>query len=283
MKVLMLHNRYQIAGGEDVSTEMQIDLLRSGGHEVVYLEETSDRVADLGHVRVALRSMWSQEAFSSIDDVLSGGGFDIMHVQNFFPLFSPSVYYAARRHGVPVVQSLRNFRLVCPQGMLFRNGKACFTCIGKPTPWPAIKYGCYRGSTAGSIVVTSMTTMHAAVGTWRRMVDRYVTPSWYAAGIYIESGWDPSTITAIPNYVFPDPGPGHGEGGFALYVGRLAPSKGVRTLIDAWTTHGLHIPLKIVGDGELRAVVEDAARHYPAIDYLGPRNVDTAIDLMGHA
>jgi glycosyltransferase involved in cell wall biosynthesis len=249
----------------------------------VHLEENSDRVSDLGHLRVALRSVWSREAFGTVDDILAEGDFDVMHVQNFFPLFSPSVYYAARRHGVPVVQSLRNFRLVCPQGMLFRNGEACFTCVGKVTPWPSIQYGCYRGSRAGAIAVTSMSAAHKAGGTWRRLVDRYVTPSWYAAGVFIESGWDPAAITAIPNYVHPDPGPGDGDGGFALYVGRLAPSKGVPAMLRAWTEHGLDIPLKIVGDGELRGLVADEASRSEWIDYLGPLSVDRVLELMGRA
>ena len=167
--------------------------------------------------------------------------------------------------------------------MLFRDGPACFACVGKTTPWPSIAYGCYRGSRAGSIAVTSMSTAHKAGGTWRRAVDRYVTPSWYAAGIFIESGWDPAKITAIPNYVFPDPGPGDGDGGFALFVGRLAPSKGVPTMLEAWIDHGLDIPLRIVGDGELRGLVEETASRSDVIEYLGPRDIGSAIDLMGQA
>ncbi|MDX2466407.1 MAG: hypothetical protein QNL12_03765, partial [Acidimicrobiia bacterium] len=138
MRILMLHNRYKIPGGEDVSTHMQVDLLRSNGHDVELVEESNDRVDSLGPMRTAVRTFWSTESHRRVSHLLGGGHFDLMHVQNFFPLLSPSVYYAARKYRVPVLQSLRNFRLVCPEGMLFRDGQVCMDCVGRRVAWPAI-------------------------------------------------------------------------------------------------------------------------------------------------
>jgi glycosyltransferase involved in cell wall biosynthesis len=281
MKILMLHNRYQIPGGEDVSTHMQVELLRSAGHHVDLVEESNDRVDEIGAVRSAAKAIWSMEAHRTVGRLLDEDRYDLMHVQNFFPLLSPSVYYAARSAGVPVIQSLRNFRLVCPEGMLFRDGRACFDCVGKAVPWPSIAHACYRDSRIASSVVTAMDVTHRFAGTWRRMVDRYVTPSAFAAGIFLEAGWDPGSIEVIPNFIHPDPGVGSGNGGFALYAGRLARTKGIPTLLEAW--EGLSHPLTIIGDGDLRPLVEDAARTNESITYLGGLPIDETLEMMGAA
>ncbi|MFO7700181.1 MAG: glycosyltransferase [Acidimicrobiia bacterium] len=281
MKILMLHNRYQIPGGEDVSTHMQVDLLRSAGHHVELFEDSNDRVDEIGVVRSAAKAIWSVEAHRTVKRLLDADRYDLMHVQNFFPLLSPSVYYAARSAGVPVVQSLRNFRLVCPEGMLFRDGRACFDCVGKAVAWPAVAHACYRDSRAASSVVLAMDTGHRIAGTWRRMVDRYVTPSAFAAQVFIGAGWDPGSITTIPNFIHPDPGVGTGDGGFALYAGRLARTKGIPVLLEAWK--GLSYPLRIIGDGDLRPLVEEAARENDSITYLGSITIDETLTMMGAA
>jgi len=121
MKILMLHNRYLVPGGEDQSSEAEVALLREHGHEVEFLQEDNRRVEQLGKARTALRTVWSKESYRRINDKLRGANFDILHVQNFFPLWSPAVYYAASRNGVPVVQTLRNYRLMCVNSLFFRD------------------------------------------------------------------------------------------------------------------------------------------------------------------
>jgi glycosyltransferase involved in cell wall biosynthesis len=111
----------------------------------------------------------------------------------------------------------------------------------------------------------------------------YVTPSDFTTEMYMRGGWDPGLLTTIPNFVHPDPGPGSGAGGFALFVGRLAPPKGLEILLRAWRDFGVGYPLKIVGDGPLRPLVEDAEVHNPLITYLGPVPPAEALELMGDA
>jgi glycosyltransferase involved in cell wall biosynthesis len=283
MRILMLHNRYKIAGGEDVSTRMQVELLRSHGHTVELVEESNDRVDTLGVARTAARSIWSPESYDLVNALLYRSSFDVMHVQNFFPLFSPSVYYAAKRHGVPVVQSLRNFRLICPEGMLYRDGQVCTECVGRRFASPGIKYACYRGSRTGTAVVATMSSAHQFAGTWRNRVAMYVTPSEFAKEMYVQGGWDADSITTIPNFVYPDPDGGPGTGGYALFVGRLAPPKGLETMLAAWNQAEIAYPLKIAGDGPLRPIVERAAAQNPFITYLGSVPPAEASDLMGDA
>lgn len=283
MRILMLHNRYKIPGGEDVSTRMQVELLRSAGHTVELIEESNERVDTLGGARTAARTFWSGEAFRQVNGLLEQHHFNVMHVQNFFPLLSPSVYYAAKRHRLPVLQSLRNFRLLCPEGMLHRDDRLCTDCVGRRLAWPGIRHACYRDSRLGTSVVAAMSMTHQVAGTWRNRVALYVTPSRFAAEIYEQAGWDRQLITTIPNFVHPDPGLGSGSGGYALYVGRLAPAKGIATMLAAWRQYDVTYPLRIAGDGPLRSIVESAAAEHPSITYLGPLAPDDASTIMGEA
>jgi glycosyltransferase involved in cell wall biosynthesis len=279
----MIHNRYRILGGEDVSTREQLDLLRSAGHEVVLLEDSNERVDELGMIRTAAGAVWSAAARRRVGAALAESRFDLMHVQNFFPLFSPAVYYAAQEHGVPVVQSLRNFRQLCPEGMLHRNGAVCTDCVGKAVAWPGIWHSCYRGSARGSAAIAAMATTHRWAGTWARRVACYVAPSEFARNVYVAGGWDGSKIEVIPNFVFPDPQQGPGDGGFALFVGRLAAVKGLDTLLEAWQQGGVDFPLRIVGDGPLRSQVQEVAETNPNVDYLGVKDHSDVVRLMGDA
>ncbi|MGH6886631.1 MAG: glycosyltransferase family 4 protein, partial [Geminicoccales bacterium] len=107
MKLLFIHNRYAIQGGEEESFEAEIRLLRDMGHEVDVYEETNERVLELGRAQVALRAIWSRQAYRELRWRLSRARYDIVHVQNFFPLISPAAHHAARAEGVRVVQSVR--------------------------------------------------------------------------------------------------------------------------------------------------------------------------------
>ena len=131
MKILMLHNRYLIPGGEDQSTAAEVALLRQHGCQVELLEENNERIQVRGKIKTALDTIWSSESYGRIHDKLRTEKFDILHVQNFFPLWSPSVYYAAAKCGVPVVQTLRNYRLMCVNATFFRDGHLCEDCLHK--------------------------------------------------------------------------------------------------------------------------------------------------------
>ena len=283
MRILMIHNRYKARGGEDVSTDTQVTLLRDAGHDVVLLEDSNDRIDELGRLRTATRSIWSIEAKRRVASILGESRFDVVHVQNLFPLFSPSIYYAAAETGTPVIQSLRNFRALCPEAMLHRDGLVCTDCVGKRVAWPAIRHGCYQGSTAGSSVVAAMSATHRMLGTWRKRVARYVTPSTFARNVYVDAGWDPGMVTVIPNVVYPDPGAGAGTGGYAVYAGRLAPAKGLETLLEAWASDEIVMPLKIVGEGPRKHLVRKAMESNPKIQYLGPVDPEKVSELVGEA
>ncbi len=283
MRILAVHNLYQIRGGEDECYEAEIQLLRNAGHQVDEYSETNDRIASLSKVQVASKTVWSDEAYHAVKQQLMQHAYDVMHVQNFFPLISPSVYYAAREQGVPVVQTLHNYRLLCPNALFFRDGQVCEDCLGKAIPYPGVVHRCYRESRTASAGVVAMLAFHRAKRTWLEQVDRYIALTEFARQKFIEGGLPAHKILVKPNFVNPDPGIGTGQGGYALYVGRLSVEKGLDTLLAAWEQLPQPLPLKIVGDGPLAAQVTEATQRLPHVTWLGRRPMAEVHALMGDA
>lgn len=283
MKVLMVHNRYQQHGGEDESVRAEVALLGSRGHEVIEYIEDNERIRDLSMSTVALGTVWSGESYRRMRRLVRERRPDVVHVQNFFPLISPSVHHAARAEGVPVVQTLRNYRLLCSNGLFFRDGRVCEDCVGKTPPWPGVLHACYRDSRLATAPVVGMLTAHRVLKTWATKVDMFVALTEFARNKVVESGIPKQRIMVKPNFVYPDPGSGEGGGGYALFVGRLSPEKGVETMLRAWELLDGKIPLKIVGDGPLAGRVSRAAGNLPGIEWLGRRPVGEVYELMGEA
>ncbi|HBL62836.1 MAG TPA: glycosyl transferase family 1 [Cyanobacteria bacterium UBA8803] len=283
MRILSVHNRYQIRGGEDESREAEERLLRDMGHQVEVYEENNDRVATLGTIQLASRTVWSAQTYRTIKTVLTEQTYDVVHVQNFFPLISPSVYYAAKAQGVPVVQTLRNYRLLCPNAQFFRDGRVCEDCLGKFVPLPGVVHACYRGNRAATGVVATMLTAHRAMGTWTNLVDIYIALTDFARDKFIQGGLPAQKIVVKPNFVHPEPEIGYGRGGDALFVGRLSPEKGIDTLLQAWERLDNQIPLKLVGDGPLVPQVTEAVGRGFGVEWLGRRPVAEVYELMKDA
>lgn len=283
MHILSIHNNYQIRGGEDESRESEEHLLREMGHQVDAYEEHNDRVAEQGGAQLALRTVWCREAHQTVKQQLRKSTYDVVHVQNFFPLISPSVYYAAKAEKVPVVQTLRNYRLLCPNALFFRDGHVCEDCLGKFVPYPGVLHSCYRGNRAASGATATMLTVHRAKGTWTNMVDAYIALTEFARQKFIEGGIPAEKIVVKPNFIHPHPSPGEGRGGYALYVGRLSMEKGLDTLLAAWENHRTQMPLKIVGDGPLAPQVAEITKRLPQVEWLGRKPMTEVHVLMGEA
>ena len=243
MNILMAHNRYQNSGGEDISVRMEVEMLRRNGCRVETFVDNNDRVSELGRLRTAMGSIWSPEAYRRVRAALRQDRFDLLHVQNFFPLISPSIYYAARAEGVPVVQSLRNYRLICPVGTLNRDGHVCESCIGRAMPWPAVLHACYRHSMLGSVAVGGMIAIHRQLGTWFHMVDAYIAMTEFMRDKFVQAGIPGrKDIRQIQLSCIPIRCPASTTATFALFVGRLSKEKGIGTLLKAWEIAGAADP-----------------------------------------
>lgn len=283
MRILTVHNYYQIRGGEDECFEAEIKLLREMGEDVEIYQENNDRVAKIGKLRMAADTIWSKETYEKLQQRLIKKPLDVVHIHNFFPLISPSIYYAAKAQGIPVVQTLHNYRLLCPNALFFREGKVCEDCLGKFIPYPGIQHGCYRENKVASAAVATMLGVHRAMNTWTKMVDLYICLTEFAKQKFIQAGIPAEKIVVKPNFVSPEPTVGSGKGGYALFVGRLSVEKGLDTLLAAWEQLGEQIPLKIVGDGPLADDVLKATKRFPQIEWLGRRPMSEVHDLMGEA
>ncbi len=283
MRILSVHNRYLYRGGEDVSHEAEMRMLRNHGHEVFVYEESNERVARLGPLRKAARTVWSQESHARVDALIREHRPDVMHVQNFFPLISPSIYYAARRHGVPVVQTLRNYRLVCLGGQFLRNGRACEDCLSARANWPGVLHRCYRDSLGASAATAAMLNLHQVRGTWRNAVSRYIALSEFARNKFIEGGLPAERIVVKPNFVEPDPGIGDAHREVALFVGRLSHEKGLDVLIDAWEGLDNPPPLHILGTGPMEGALRERTKDNPDILLEGNRPAAEMMEFMKRA
>src|SRR5262245_31567387 len=203
MRVLMCHNYYQQRGGEDQSFEDEADLLDENGHEVIRYTLHNDEIRKRSKLDVAWRTIWNPATYRALRSVIARVRPDVVHFTNSFPLISPSAYYAARAEKVPILHALRDFRLLCPQGHFLRENKICESCLTTKLKLPSIIHGCYRGSRAGSIVLSSMIAAHHALKTWGKVIDRYYCASRFARSKFIEGGFPAGRIGLKPNFVFP--------------------------------------------------------------------------------
>lgn len=284
MKVLIIHNRYQIAGGEDGVVQTEKSLLEANGHAVTLLETNNDRIKTrIDKIRTAVNTVYSYSAKEQVKRYIRESGAEVVHVHNFFPTLSPSVYYACHEAGVPVVQTLHNYRFFCATYSFFREGKVCENCLHQPFPVSSIVHKCYRNSRMGTGAVAMMQFVHRQIGTWKRVVDRYIAPTEFVRQKFIEAGLPATKIIVKPNFLHTDPGIGQGRGRYALFVGRLSPEKGVETLLQAWQRLGEKIPLKIVGEGPLSEQVAQHSQQVVGIDWLGKLTRPEVIDLMKNA
>ncbi len=259
MNVLMVHNRYRHAGGEDEVVLRESELLRSSGHEVQeYTRHNGEIIEDgiLSKAKMAMQTLWAWDSVSRLRSLLRRKKADVAHFHNTFPLISPAAYYACQQEGIPVVQSLHNPRLICPAATLHREGTACEECVERVVPWPGVAHACYHNSHLQTAVVSGMLAGHRILGTWRDQVNAYIVFTEFFRQKFIRGGLPREKIFVKPHFLGTDPGMKQNIGDYALFLGRLAPGKGVRTLLEAFELLQNTIPLHIVGDGPLRAELE---------------------------
>ncbi|MEU8166638.1 glycosyltransferase [Micromonospora sp. NPDC049004] len=272
MRIVVAHNRYREAqpSGENTMVDSEIAQLTAAGVEVLPFIRSSDEIPSMSKAAKALlpiSPIWAPRAQQDLSRLLTEHRPDVLHLHNPYPLISPWVVRTAHRHGVPVVQTVHNYRQVCSSGIYFRDGVICQDCKGRALGVPAIRHRCYRDSTAQSALMATTLAVHR--GTWRS-VDRFIALTTAIADHLRDYGIPDDRIVVKPNAV-PDPGRPAPLGDGFLYMARLSPEKGVDLLLDAWRRHpvGTLGTLRVAGDGELRPLVEAAAAERPDVVYLG--------------
>jgi len=284
VKVLVIHNRYRSSApsGEDMACDAEAALLARHGVEVVRYERTNDDIGS--HLAAAFETVWSRRARLDIAALLRRERPDVAHVHNLWYRISPSAYAACRDAGVPVVQTLHNFRMCCANALLLRDGLPCEECVGS-TPWRSVRYGCFRGSRLATLPVAFSEWLHASRGTWSSGVDRSIALTDFALERFVAAGLPRERISVKPNFLADPPSPAGGARAGALFVGRLTSEKGIPVLLDAAArVNHRDFVLEIVGDGSLRNAVGLAAqRSGGRIHVAGAKCRDSCLEAMRHA
>jgi len=251
MKILLVHNSYQQPGGEDVVFSQERQLLERAGHQVLTYSRSNWEIAGYSALKlVALggRMMWARDSRREIASLLHRQKPDLVHVHNTFLMVSPSIYSACSEADIPVVQTLHNYRLLCPAATFFRHGGVCEECLEHGL-WRGVLHGCYRDSRAETSAVALMLTVHRWLATWSEMVDCFIALSEFSRHKFIQGGIPAEKLAVKPNFVYADPGCRARSGEYALFIGRLSPEKRVITLLAAWQRLQVPIPLRIIGGG----------------------------------
>lgn len=266
MKVLLVHNTYQQPGGEDVVFDQERRMLERAGHTVVlYCRSNSEVNTYSGFKQAKLVgiAVWGVDTKQEFAKLLGEEKPDVVHAHNTFVMVSPSIFSACRSAGVPVVQTLHNYRLFCPASTFFRDGHVCEECVDYGL-WRSIKHGCYRDSRPATATVALMLAVHRQRHTWTREVNCYIALTQFARRQFIKAGLPAEKVFVKPNFVEPDPCIGtKDEGQCALFVGRLSPEKRVSTMLNAWKQLPRpHIPLVVLGGGPQLEQLREEARTF---------------------
>ena len=276
MKILVVHNYYQQPGGEDAVFQNERALLEQHGHQVRSYVRHNNEISGQSifqKLRLSTNTLWNPKTARDLKELIREFKPDVAHFTNTFPLVSPAAYYVCHQNHVPVIQTVQNYRLICPRAVLMRDGQTCEKCVGAFFPWAAIAHRCYHESALQSAVVATMLFTHRMIGTWSREVNIYVAATEFSRTKLKDGGIPAEKIWVKPNFLSSDPGERNSgtEGEYVLFVGRIAQEKGVWTLVSAWKDLD-HMPLYIAGDGPL----------LPKIRQYIQQNQMSHVHILGH-
>ncbi|MCC9135059.1 glycosyltransferase family 4 protein [Pontibacter silvestris] len=283
MRILVIHNKYKIRGGEDSCFETETGLLREHGHKVRTLIFDNDVIDSslITTIKLSYKLFYNSDSAVALEKEIQEFRPQIIHVHNFFYIASPAVFYVAHKHHIPVVLTVHNFRMICAGALLLRDGKVCEKCIHSKFPVDGIIHGCYGGSAMQTAHLTCMTSFHKLAGTWRKKVTRYIVLNNFAKRKLHNSslGLKSDQIAVKPNCV-PDNGytlPNDREDYF-VFVGRLSQEKGIDVLLKA--RDRFPFKLKIIGTGPLEELVQEYAAKYDDVEYCGFQNSSFITEML---
>lgn len=284
MKILVVHNRYQNRAGEDSVFDKEVQLLQEHGNLVTTWTVDNRDIhlrGVLSQLYFAFNTVWSMSSYQTMRQKLREFQPDIVHVHNTLPLLSPAIFYASIAEQVPVIQTLHNYRLACPVGTFFRDGKVCESCL-QFSLFQSIRYCCYRQSRLQTATVAIMLQVHRWLQTWQRVVDGYIALSQFQYQKLVEIGIPAHKIYLKPNFIEKITPIKNLDnfGSYYLYVGRLTAAKGIQLLLEGYSLANSNFPLILIGSGELESIVVQAAENNPLIRYVGQQSNPQVLEWM---
>lgn len=292
-RILQIHNFYQIPGGEDVVVRNEKRLLEEHGHQVFTYYRTNKELVEkgaLGKLLLPFTSVYSFRTYREVKQMIKANQIDIVHVHNTLTMVSPSVFYAAFKCKVPVVQTLHNFRMLCPAGSFFRNNVICEECVQGGMKC-AIKHKCYRNSKIQTFVSAAILQIHRMVGTYRRV--NFICLTEFNRNKLLESLdtkkqiVDPNRVYIKPNFSFAEevvPSKERPEEEYFLFAGRVEALKGIDIAIRAFEK----LPdkkLYIAGNGPMMDEMQTYVKEHGLnnIKFLGYLQKDEMSEMFYHA
>ncbi len=256
MKILIVHNFYKLPGGEDTVVRNEKRMLESHGHRVILYTRDNKELDNMSRVKKLLLpfcSVFNMRTFFDVRRILKKEKPDVVHVHNTLALVSPAVYYAAFSVGIPVVQTVHNFRLLCPGASFFRNGHVCEECVSKGLMC-SVKHKCYRNSTLQTLASAFTLMIHRALGTYKKLNYICLTP-FNKEKLLKLKGVDEDKIFVKPHFtgnVEIEGSRSYSEKPYYVYIGRLEKIKGSDILLKAWENLGKDAPdLYLFGSGDM--------------------------------
>lgn len=273
MKILQLHNYYQQPGGEDVVFAAEKDMLSAKVHDVYQYSKSNSEIDGYSFFQKLFLSLNLSHSYcgkSELSNLVIKKQFDILHVHNFFPLLSPSVFYTTTHSPTANVLTLHNFRLLCANAYLFREGHICEDCIGKSL-YHSLKYKCYRNSRIATFALARMVEKHKKMQTWQKEIDAYICLTEFSRQKFVQGGWPADRLYIKPNFLEFDPGFQITSGEYFLFIGRLEQVKGAQLLPHV--AGQVSQPINIIGQGPLA----ESLRNVRNLNYLGQSDRQSVI------
>jgi glycosyltransferase involved in cell wall biosynthesis len=281
MKILQVHNYYRNRGGEDLVLEMEKLMLEKYGHEVIQFVAHNNEINSFSKkIKMLFNFRRSKKFDNLLFNKLTKELPDIVHFHNIYPLLTPSIFSVCKKLNIPIVQTLHNFRMMCINGLFYRNGSICEDCSYK-TPYSGLFHKCYRDSYLASFSMTDSLRYHNRKNTWNNDVDAFIVLTEFAKEKFEHYGVSNKKLFVKPNFM-PDNETLRISGNkndYVLYVGRLSKEKGILWLLEAWKS--IDVPLIIAGDGPLSSEVVNS--NNPNIKYVGLLERNQLSDLYSDA
>lgn len=288
MKILQIHNKYKLLGGEDTVLKLEKDLLIENGHQVNTFQITNEKIETpsfLSKIKLGLNTIWSRQSYKRIIRELKVQKPDIIHIHNTFPLLSPSIYWAIKKQNIPVVLTLHNYRLVCANALLLKDNLPCEKCVGE-IGTKALFYKCYRNSLTATLPLFLMNLFHKIIGTYRNKIDAFITLTEFSKSIFIKGGIPPNKVFVKPNFITLDNNiiikPSDRKD--IVFVGRVSEEKGVDLLLKAWEQIKAYDNnnLIIIGDGPEKEKLEKQY-NLQNVKWLGWQDRNNVLKIVSHS
>lgn len=258
--VLMAHNYYKVAGGEDTVFHNEVKMLEKNGHKVTKYTRHNDEIKGgvLSKLKLGIDTIFSFKTYKEVKKLIDENDIDIVHVHNTLPLISPSIYYAARSKKVPVVQTIHNFRLLCPGATFTINGEICEKCVFKGLR-QSLRYRCYRNSLSETFIMYITLNLHRIIGTYNKL--KYITLTEFNKKKLLELVKDSNDIYVKPNFLEKTEIVERTMEDYFVYIGRLDSIKGINFLVETWKEVDENIYLYVIGTGpeeyKVKKYIED--------------------------